>query len=130
MSIQTRGAIVSLEVYGDHLVAWDYGTHGPAMFYGDFTTFRTIRLAYDGGTRAYACVDNQLAFSFGLSGGGGQNGVTFGSYGIAGSCDSYWQYVAYSKEFLPVPEPVTLTTFATLSLLTGAGMVRRRKRGK
>jgi len=130
ISIQTRSAGAVLEIYTDHLWAPDWGGQGPVTFYGDFTTFRTIRLAYDGGTRVYAWVDNQLALSWGLSGSAGQDGVNFSSYSAAASSGSYWQYVAYSKEFLPVPEPAALTALATLSLLTGAGLVRKRKRGE
>lgn len=123
MSIQTKGAHASVYVYSDHLAA-----DGPAgTFYGDFTTFHTIRLAYDGASRAYVWVDDQLALSWGLTGAGGQNGVTFGSYLGAGSYDSYWQYVAYSKQFLPVPEPSSLLALAG-GIAGFGGFVLRRKR--
>ena len=132
LSIQTQGCYADFFIYPDHLSAHDWNNGWiPIASSGDFSTPRTIRFAYDGGSRAYVWVDGQMALSFALAPTNGQNGVTFGSYGGAASSDSYWQYVAYSKEFLPVPEPATLIALAPLSLLTGAGLVRKRptKRG-
>jgi hypothetical protein len=52
--------------------------------------------------------------------------VEFGSYLGAGSCDTYWQYVAYSKEFLPVPEPGSLIALAGGLAGIGAGALWRK----
>lgn len=126
LSIQTKGALLYIAVYTDHMEA-SPGVCGSWSFSGDFTSFRKLRIAYDGGSRAYAWVDQQLAFSWLLSGSAGQNGVSFGAHWGAGTSDSYWQSVGYSKAYLPLPEPSAL-----LALLTGlgglGGMIWRRRR--
>ena len=127
LSIQTKGCYAYLKIYPDHLAAIDYSGGGSMIFSGDFTTFRTIRLAYDGNNRMYAWVDGQPAFSGG-TGYSGQDGVNFGSYLGVEPCDSYWQYVAYSKEFLPVPEPSSLLALAGGLAGLGGMALRRRKR--
>ena len=127
VSVQTDSGSACLNVYPDHLAAVDYPAGGWVTLSGDFTTFRAIRVAYDGGTRAYAWVDDQPAFSWGVPG-QGQDGVNFGSDLGAGPCDSYWQYVAYSKEFLPVPEPSSLLALAGGLAGLGGMALRRRRR--
>ncbi|MCX6376357.1 MAG: PEP-CTERM sorting domain-containing protein [Armatimonadetes bacterium] len=127
LSIQTKGCYASLLIYPDHIAAADHSAGGWVTLSGDFTTFRAIRVAYDGGMRAYAWVDDEPAFSWGLSGSAGQDGVNFGSCLGAGPCDSYWQYVAYSKQFVPVPEPSSLIALAGgLAGLGGTALRRRR----
>lgn len=123
LSIQTKSCGAVVRVYPDHLATYLFGGSEVTFNYG-FTTFRTIRLAYDGGSRMYAWVDNQLAFSWTIWT-GGQDGIYFGTYNSP-SFDSYWQYVAYSKQFLPVPEPSCL--LALLAGLSGFGAVLRRRR--
>ena len=125
ISIQTLGCLAYVQIYADHLNTWELGR--PITFASDLTTFRTIRLAYDGVSRAYVWVDDQPAFSW-VCGTGGQDGINFGSYTYIGDAafDSYWQYVAYSKEFLPVPEPSSLLVLAVSLAGIGAAVVRRR----
>jgi hypothetical protein len=120
MSVETRSGGGRLMIYPDRLEA-----DCPTVFYADFTAFRTVRLAYDGARNAYAWVDNQPALSWN-TGGPGQNGVNFGSYWGTQPYDSYWQYVAYSKQFLPIPEPSSLA--ALLAGLAGFGAAMRRRR--
>ena len=122
ITIQTGSIFVDLYVYPDHIV------NNGMSFNGDFTTFTTIRLGCDGQGNVYTWVDGQLAISYyqSPSSGGGQNGISFGSDYRGGSFDSYWQYVAYSKEFLPIPEPSSLV--ALLAGLGGLGAMMRRRR--
>ncbi len=124
--IRTYGREAVVGIFPDHIVA--SGRYSQAhTFWQDFTSFRTIRIAYDGAATAFVWVDNLLALTYeapfhsALSGTPG--GVSFGCY----SSDSYWQYVAYSHSFEPVPEPSSL-----LALLAGvvgfAATLRRRRR--
>jgi hypothetical protein len=127
LQISTYSVLIYPGVFPDHIVAVDryYQAH---VFWGDFTTFHTIRLAYDGSDSAYIWVDNQLALSFVAPAwslaSGSPGGVSFGSY----SSDSYWQYVNYSKQYLPIPEPSSLAAFLAGSVGFGAAMRRRRAR--
>ena len=123
ITIQTGSIFVGLYIYPDHIV------NNGMSFSGDFSTFRTIRLACDAQGNVYTWVDGQLALSYYQStSGGGQNGIAFGSNYREGSFDSYWQYVAYSKAFVPVPEPSSLLALSC-PILGLAGAVIKRKRG-
>lgn len=126
LSIQTKGCHASLNVYSDHLQAYDWPSKSNVVFYENFTVLQTVRMAYDGENNVYAWVNNQLALSWTLSGGAGQNGISFGTYNSADVFDSYWQYVSYSKQFLPVPEPSSLLGVSSL-LFTLAGFAIRRR---
>lgn len=120
LSIQTKGCYINLDVYTDRI-------GGRNSYYSDFTTFHTIRLAYDGANHAYVWVNNKFALSWSLTGAAGQNGISFGTDDSNGPYDSYWQYVAYSKEYLPVPEPSSLLTLlGGIAGLGGLAMRRRR----
>jgi hypothetical protein len=116
LQIGTYGTTSAVIIRPDHM----------GSYYDDFTTLRTVRFAYDGSGWDYVWVDGQLAISSKAppwkQSGGTPAGVFFGS----GSCDSYWQYVAYSKEFLPIPEPCSLA--ALLAGLVGFGAMIRRRR--
>lgn len=127
LSIQTKGCYAALNIYSDHLQAYDWSSKNNVVFYGNFTALPTIRMAYDGGTNVYAWVNNQPALSWTLSGSAGQNGISFGTYISTDAFDSYWQYVGYSKQFLPVPEPSSLLALAS-GIAGLGGFVLRRKR--
>lgn len=127
MSIQTKGAYALLSIYLDRLRVYDYNS-GELTYAADFTNYRTIRLALDASNRMYTWVDGQLAFSFGIPQSGGQSGLLFGAGSPEGTSDSYWQYVEYSKQFLPVPEPSSLVGLAG-SILALAGFALRRREG-
>jgi len=126
ISIQTLGCYAYVRIYSDHLAMIQFETT-PVSYYDDFTSFRTIRLACDGVSRACVWVDDQPAFSW-LYGTGGQDGINFGSYTYTSDAafDSYWQYVAYSKAFLPVPEPSSLLALFASLAATGAIGIRRK----
>jgi len=129
MSIQTRDAYTLLSIHPDHLRAYEYGS-GELAYGTDFASYRTIRLALDPSNRVYAWVDGQLAFSFSVPHSGGQGGVLFGAGSPEGMSDSYWQYVAYSKQFLPIPEPSSLLALAGgLVGLPGFALRRRARPG-
>ena len=125
ISIQTKGGVALISVCSDRIDAYDWIAGQGVYYNGDFTTFHTIRIAYDGARRAYAWVDGLAAFSWGVSG-AGQDGVSFGSPLPIGSHDSYWQYVGYSKAFVPVPEPSSLAALG--GGMMGLLALRRRRR--
>lgn len=124
LSIQTLGIFTVMRVFTDKITVYDMKT-GWLSYLGDFTDFRTIRIACDTQQNGFAWVDGDLALSWTLPATGGQNGISFGASGSAGPFDSYWQYVAYSKEYLPVPEPSSLVALGAV-LVPLAGLVRRR----
>lgn len=126
LAIGTYSGYIPLSILSNRIVTGDVynQTH---EFWMDFTTLHTIRLAYDGNTEAHVWVDDQLALSWEVEPWpwsiGLPEGVSFGSY----STDSYWQYVAYSKEYLPVPEPSSLAALAFGILPIGVTAIRKRR---
>lgn len=79
----------------------------------DMTEYRTIRLALDSGTYFRIWLDEELIFASTTTGGRRGTGVYF-TAGISkyATSDSYWDYVCYSLEYLPVPEPAGLLALA------------------
>jgi hypothetical protein len=125
LTIGTYSNYVGISIFHDRIVASDryYQSH---IFWQDFTTFHTVRLAFDGTNEAYVWVDNQLAMSWDADywslATGEPVGVRFGSH----SSISNWQYVNYSKDFAPVPEPSSI--FALVGGIAGLGGFALRRR--
>jgi hypothetical protein len=126
LTMGTYGAFVDVSIRPDCIVTTDryYQSH---VFWQDFTTFRKIRLAYDGIGEAYVWVDDQLAMSWDvrdwMPSTGYPVGVRFGSH----SSTSYWQYVNYSKDFAPVPEPSSILALVGGIAGLGGFALRRRR---
>ena len=129
LTIETYGNYIGINIIRNSIATIDRYNQ-LHIFRQDFTTFRTISLAYDGTGGANIWVDNQFAFSWATPDWlpspttGYPIGVKFGSYTSA----SYWQYVSYSKEYLPVPEPSSLTALAFGLVPIGAVAMRRRQK--
>jgi len=92
----------------------------------DLTQFRTIRIAMNEQNYFWVWLDETEIFS-GLAVDAWQNGITFGSSYYEATLESYWDYVCYSKEFVPVPEPSSLLALAS-GLLGLGGLALRRRR--
>jgi len=125
------GGTAIIELFPDRVVTRYFGDTTDRIYFADMTEFHVLRIAMNASNQFWAWMDSMLIFS-GPAYAEGQDGVFFGTSGYPkATADIYWDYVRYSKEFLPVPEPATLTALASLSLLTGAGLVRKRptKRG-
>ncbi len=96
----------------------------------DLSQFQAVRVGTDTQGDASVWVDNVLLCSGKVPGGNPQEPgvVAFGApYGSASS--SYWDYVAYSAAFLPVPEPSCITALAAGLVGLGGLAVGRRRRG-
>jgi hypothetical protein len=107
--------------YGAGVEQWTY-------YPVDLTQFRTFRIAVDTGAHYYRVwMDGEEIFAGPLW----QStlfGVHFGSSHYTGEAtsDSYWDYVRYSKEYLPVPEPSALMALAGGLGALGLPILRRK----
>ena len=97
-----------------------------ATYTADLSLFRTIRIATDSQGQSYVWLDGDL-LAQGLTSMGNQGDVLFGSISAAGVNESYWDYVAYSNDFLPVPEPASLLALAGGLAGVAIGAMRRRR---
>lgn len=106
-----------------------YGDSNETTFYSvDMTQYHTIRLATrNSDSSVVVWVDGIQALAGQANGGSGDGGVEFGMTPyVTDTADSYWDYVAYSKAYSPVPEPSTLLGFGS-SLLCLAGFAIRKR---
>lgn len=68
----------------------------------DMTTLHTIRVGLRDDNQYRVWVDGTQLFS-GTAASGSQSGIAFGSsWQPGGTVDSYWDYVSYSKAYIPV----------------------------
>lgn len=70
----------------------------------DMTEFHVIRIALQADNSYLVWLDGAQVFS-GSTADGTQAGITFGSSkSLSGNVDSYWDYVGYSKSYIPVQQ--------------------------
>lgn len=125
--IGTPSYTPSLELYSDHLVA--HLNYTTMTYTTDLSSFRTIRVAttaQSGYYTSYVWLDGTLVMQGAAKPGGNYEDIIFGSP-WGGMGDSYWDYVAYSASFEPVPEPSSLAALAFGLLPFGAAAIRRRR---
>jgi len=115
-----------LELYADR-VQINFGSGRQQTYHSDLSVFHTIRLDMDAWSRSYVWLDDVLAAQGTSTPGGNTFDLMFGAP-FSGASESYWDYVAYSAAFLPIPEPSSLLALAGgLAGIVGAGMWRRRR---
>ncbi len=83
----TSSAAVYVDIYPDYITTSD-AQNQDIYFYGDFATYHTVRLAFDGISQADVWVDNQLAMSWVCGGYPFTSYVRcFGNlFGVSGTC--------------------------------------------
>lgn len=93
------------------------------IYDADFAVLRTVRVATNAVGDSWVWLDGTLVAQ-GRTTEGNQTGLAFGGGGSVS--DSYWDYVAYSNAFVPVPEPPSL--FALLAGLGALGAMMKKRR--
>ena len=129
LAATTMGFSTFVSLYPDRLVA-SFSSRADAheaVYLADLAAFRTVRIATDSSGHSCVWVDGVLAAE-GWTSEGYQGGIMFGAGSTTGTSESYWDYVAYSKEYLPVPEPSSLIALAGGLAGLGGMALRRRRR--
>jgi len=115
-----------LELYADRVeINFGYGVQQTCQT--DLSQFRTIRMAIDASGKSYVWLDGALVAQGTSRPGGNQDYLMFGAP-WSGASESYWDYVAYSAAFLPIPEPSSLLALAAGLAGIGGFALRRRRR--
>ncbi|HET6453420.1 MAG TPA: PEP-CTERM sorting domain-containing protein [Armatimonadota bacterium] len=107
-------------------VQFDWQEQSWLSFPADLSHYRTVRVATDSQGNSYVWLDGNL-LTVGTTHVGGQGSMYFGAIGYAPTSESYWDYVAASPEFLPIPEPSSLLALAG-GLIGLGGLALRRRR--
>lgn len=125
MAIGTPSFSTSTYLYPGYLqVFFDY-SNLPVTYSGDLTTFHTVRVAISAQGQCYVWLDQTLVAQ-GVTHVGGQGTVSFGGSSESGLGQSYWDYVAYSNAFFPIPEPSSFLALGS-GLLALRTLIRRRR---
>jgi hypothetical protein len=122
----TSGGTARIDVFADRVVTRYLGDAVDRVYAADLTQWHTIRVAMSTGNWFDVWMDGTLLFS-GAAWERGQDGVSFGTGGLGTVADVEWDYVRYSKEYLPVPEPGSLVVLAGGLSCLGASVLRRRR---
>lgn len=125
MGIGAFSFSVGVAIYPSYLQVCS-GYEIPVTYWADMSIFRTLRVAVNAGGEFYVWLDQALVAQ-GTSNASGQGIITFGSKAREGLSRSYWDYVAYSASFVPVPEPSTLFSLSFALLAASVGVRWRRR---
>ena len=124
------GRLAFVAIFGDRIGVRYIGMNSFIFSPLDMSEFHVIRLAIEGSQAGFrdpaftVWVDGAQVFS-GPAPGTTGGSVYFGTLFNQPTSESYWDYVRYSNEYLPVPEPSGL--LALTSGLTGLLAMRRRR---
>ncbi len=123
MHVEDASSSVYLIMSADQLQVLGYAN----TYSVDLSEFQTIRVALDGEGGAFVWLNDAPLYSSTSSHGDVQQ-ADAQFYAYPGSpSSSYWDYVAYSSAFLPVPEPPSPLALG-LGLLPLAGVALRKRR--
>ena len=128
MAVGTASFSTAVNLYPGYLqVFFDYG-NPPVTYSADLTAFHALRVAINAQGQSYVWLDQTL-IAQGATHVGGQGGIYFGGTSVGGLGQSYWDYVAYSASFDPVPEPSSLASLC-VGLLPLPFAMKRPRRNK
>lgn len=124
----TNGKVGTLLSFfpGELRISFGWGPDTWLSFPADFSSFHTVRVAIDSQDSSFVWLDGEL-LAEGVAH-SSQGAMIFGAYSVPGTSDSYWDYVAASPEFLPIPEPSSLLALGGGVMGLAGLAVRRRRR--
>jgi hypothetical protein len=127
-SSASTGGMAKLALFPDKVVTRYSGDTVDREYAVDLTQWHTFRTAMKSDNWFDVWMDGGLIFS-GLAYDQGQDGFFFGIQGAFDlTGDIEWDYVRYSKQYLPIPEPSSLLALG--GGLGGIALLRRRVRSK